>query len=467
MKRIVIILVLTFSILYSYSSNLKLPAIIGSHMVLQQQSSVSVWGWAKPGTNVSVKASWERKPSQTMVNDQGKWKLKLVTPVAGGPYEITIKSDTTILLEDILIGEVWICSGQSNMQMPLLGIPSQPVNGSNDYIARGNNKNIRLFTVKRELKITPQEDCEGAWKVASPKSVANFSAVGYFFGQYLQEIIAVPVGLISSNWGGTPAESWTDEATLSREFKEFDLSILKSDKVTAQSPEVLFNCMIHPLLNFTIRGAIWYQGESNVQDPSQYERLFPAMIQNWRERWGQGDFPFYFVQIAPYKYNKKGNSAFLREAQLKAMQNVPNTGMAVIMDIGENESIHPAEKYLVGKRLAYWALAMNYGFESVACSGPVYKEMTVNENKVSLVFDYAKIGYSSYGKELQGFTIAGIDKQFHLAQARIHSDRVEVWSDEVKNPVAVRYCWENFAVGTLFNTAGLPASSFRTDNWEK
>lgn len=465
MKSIFVFIFVVVSFL-SYSAELKLPSVVGSHMVLQQKTKVAVWGWAKPGANVSVKTSWDKKVNKTAVNSDGKWKLSIVTPVAGGPYEITIKADTTIRLEDILIGEVWICSGQSNMQMPINGIPSQPVNGSNDVIAHAHNNNIRLFTVKRDLKIKPQDNCAGIWKVASPRSVANFSAVGYFFGQYLEEVLRVPIGLISTNWGGTPAESWTDEATLQREFKEFDLSILNTDKVTAQSPAVLFNCMIHPLLNYTIRGVIWYQGESNAANPTQYEKLFPTMINNWRERWNLGEFPFYFAQIAPYKYSKNGNSAFLRESQLKTMQTVPNTGMAVLMDIGEYDCIHPAEKYQVGKRLAYWALAKTYGIEALAFSGPVLKEKIVKENKVLLFFDYAENGFSSFGKELRGFNVAGEDKKFYPAKAVIHSNRVEVWSDEVKNPVAVRYCWENFEIGTLFNTAGLPASSFRTDNWD-
>jgi sialate O-acetylesterase len=464
--RTVLILILILGSLDAGAASLKLPALVSSHMVLQQQTSVKVWGWAKPGTNVFVKTSWQKKSNHTTVDNEGNWKLNLTTPVAGGPYTITVKADTTILLEDILIGEVWICSGQSNMQMPVNGIPSQPVNGSNDVIAKGKDDRIRLFTVKRELKVSPQDNCQGTWKAAAPRSVANFSAVGYFFGKYVEETLAVPVGLISTNWGGTPAESWTDEATLRREFREFDLSVLNTDKVTAQSPAVLFNCMIHPILNYTIRGVIWYQGESNAANPTQYERLFPAMINNWRERWNQGNFPFYFVQIAPYKYSKHGNSAYLREAQLKTMQTVPNTGMAVLMDIGEYESIHPAEKQQVGKRLAYWALAKTYGFESLAFSGPVLKEKTVDGNRVSLFFNYAENGFSSFGKELQGFTVAGDDKQFHPAKAAIHSNRVEVWSDEVKNPVSVRYCWDNFAIGTLFNTAGLPASSFRTDQWD-
>ena len=462
------LILLFFSFQWSHAADLKLPAVVGSHLVLQQQSNAAIWGWAKTGATISVQASWIGKTVKTTVGSDGKWKLNLQTPVAGGPYEIKISADTTYILKDVMIGEVWVCSGQSNMQMTFNGDNSQPVVGSNDYIAHGNNNNIRLFTVKRKFSVTTLDDCEGSWSVSNPEDVGNFSAVAYIFGKYIQEVLNVPVGLIHTSWGGTPAESWTDEATLKSGFKEFDLSLLNTpDNVKATSPTVLFNGMINPILNFAIRGAIWYQGESNRTKPEQYAKLFPAMIQNWRERWKQGEFPFYFVQIAPYKYNTIANSAYLREAQLKTMQTVANTGMAVTMDIGEYDCIHPAEKIPVGKRLAYWALAKTYGMDGLSYSGPVFKEMTVKENKATLTFDYAEFGMSSFGKELQGFVVAGDDKQFHPAKAVISGTNLEVWSEEVKNPVAVRYCWENYAAGTLFNTAGLPSSSFRTDDWEK
>lgn len=472
MKKMILLLLLILCVWSSKAAELRLPSVVGNHMVLQQKRTVNVWGWAKPGASVSVKAGWLKKAVKTVAAGEGKWKLSLETPEAGGPYEIIVKSDTTIILKDVLIGEVWVCSGQSNMQMPVVGIPSQPVNGSNDCIARAKNNNIRLLTVERTFSTKPLDDCKGNWNVASPSSVVNFSAVALFFGQYLNEILGIPIGLISTNYGGTPAESWTDEATLMRDFSEIDLTVLNSDKVNAQSPTVLFNSMIHPILNYSIRGAIWYQGESNIfnrgkKGAEQYTRLFPAMVRNWREQWNQGDFPFYYVQIAPFKYSEKDNSAYLREAQLKAMKIISNAGMAVTMDIGDSDCIHPAEKILVGKRLAYWALAKTYGIEALPCSGPVYKDMTINKNKAILRFDYAENGLSDFGNELQGFVVAGEDRQFHPAKAKISNNNLEVKSEKVKNPVAVRYCWENYAVGTLFNTAGLPASSFRTDDWEE
>ncbi len=449
------------------AADLKLPSVLGSHMVLQQQGSAAVWGWAEAGATVSVKASWLGTAGLTTANNDGKWKISLLTPKAGGPYEIIISADTTFILKDVMIGEVWVCSGQSNMEMPVKGYRSQPVTGSTDCIAHGSDKNIRLFTVKRQISPVPLDDCEGSWSVSTPADVANFSAVGYFFGKYIQGILGVPVGLIHSSWGGTKVEAWTDEATLHKDFKEIDLTELKTGKIHQNSPTALFNGMVNPILNYGIRGVIWYQGESNRKTPELYARLFPAMIMDWRGRWNQGKFPFYFVQIAPYKYDSVVNSAFLREAQLKSMLNTPNTGMAVTMDIGDYDYIHPADKIPVGKRLAYWALAKTYGIKGIPYCGPVFKEMNVEGGKATLTFDFAESGFTSFEKPLDGFTVAGADKIFHPAQATIKKNNLIVWCDEVESPIAVRYCWENYIVGTLFNTAGLPASSFRTDNWNE
>jgi len=453
---------------FSDASDLKLPSVLGSNMVLQQQSKTNLWGWAKAGTPVTVHVSWLKKPAKTTTDSNGKWKLFIHTPVAGGPYQIKISSDTTYNLKNIMIGEVWVCSGQSNMQMPFHGYNSQPVLMSNDYISHGNNNNIRLFTVKKELSVIPSDNCEGSWSVSNPHDVGNFSAVAYIFGNYLQEVLNVPVGLMHVSFGGTPIESWIDESTIKSEFKEIDLSLLnRPTEVKQSTPTVLFNGMIHPILNYTIRGIIWYQGEANRTRADQYSKLFTAMIGSWRELWNQGEFPFYYVQIAPYKYDTLVNSAFLREAQLKTLKTAPGTGMAVTLDIGEKESIHPSEKVLVGKRLAYNALANTYGMKELPYSGPVFKEMIITGNIAILKFDFSRYGLSSFQKKIEGFTIAGADRKFFTAQATIKGGDLVVISDQVPLPVAVRYCWENFAVGTLFNTAGLPASSFRTDNWDK
>lgn len=453
----------------AFSTSLRLPAIIGSNMVLQQQTSCRLWGWSKAGGSVIIKVGWSKETKRCVAGSDGKWWAEIKTPAAGGPYEIIIKSDTTIILKNVLIGEVWICSGQSNMQMPFQGYISMPVNSSNDYIAHGHNEKIRLFTLERKFSTSPLEDSEGDWQMSDPLNVAQFSAVAYSFGKYIQEVLNVPVGLINSSWGDTPAEAWIGRDELDSNFKEFDLLVLNSDKVTSKTPSVLFNSMIHPILNFSIRGALWYQGTSNRDRPLQYARLLPALINNWRENWNIGEFPFYFVQIAPYSYrfDKNTQSAFLREAQLKTMLSTSNTGMVVTMDIGDSLSNHPPEKIIVGKRLAYWALAKTYGMKGISYSGPVYKTMTLQGNKAILQFDFAEFGLTSFGKELKGFVVAGEDKVFHPARAEIKASTVEVWSTKVDKPVSVRYCWANYAQGTLFNTAGLPSSSFRSDNWDK
>jgi len=464
-KRVFIsVLAFFFWIITLNAADLRLPAIIGSHMVLQQQSEVAIWGWAKAGGKITVKPEWAMVAEHTIADTDGVWKLQIHTPKAGGKYLITISSDTTIVLEDILIGEVWVCSGQSNMEMPVKGFLSQPINGSNSAILHSSNSDIRLFKVEKGMSTSPLNDVKGKWVVASPKEVAWFSATGYFFGRYLQEVIQTPVGLIQSCWGGTKAEAWTDKPTLANGFPEFNLD-LQPDKINRNSPTVLFNAMINPILNYGIKGVIWYQGEGNKNNPEQYTRLFPSMIKNWRNSWNKGDFPFYFVQIAPYKYDTIVNSAFLREAQLKTMLGTPNTGMAVTMDIGDYSTIHPPEKALVGERLAYWALAKTYKILGIEYCGPVYKSMEINEEKAILSFDFAALGLTSFDKALEGFEVAGSDKVFHKANATINRNNVIVWSESVDTPVAIRYCWENFITGTLFNTAGLPASSFRTDEW--
>jgi sialate O-acetylesterase len=467
MKKYVFqILILHFlgSIVAPVYAGIQLPAIVSGHMVLQQNSTVKIWGWSDE-SRITVKVGWAPDKEYHATVTNGKWLIPVQTPVAGGPYDITISSTAeTIVLGDVLIGEVWLCSGQSNMQMSFRGYDSQPVYSSNDVVANSADSDIRLFAVTRKTSLHPVDDCEGAWKHAHPSSVIDFSAVAYVYGKYLHDVLHVPIGLIHSSWGGSPAEAWMDEETLGN-FPEIDLSEQIPANRIHKTPTYLFNAMIYPITDFGIRGVIWYQGEDNRTNPALYRRLFPAMIENWRTLWQQGDFPFYFVQIAPYKYNSKVNTAYLREAQLKTMYAVNNTGMAVTMDIGESETIHPGEKITVAKRLAYWALAKTYQLDGIIYSGPVYKTMEVRGHKLILYFDYADNGFTTLGKPLDGFTIAGSDHRFYPAMAIIKGKTIEVTCDSVPQPVAVRYGWENFTVGTLFNNAGLPASSFRTDEW--
>ncbi|MFC2128496.1 sialate O-acetylesterase [Bacteroidota bacterium] len=631
---------------------LKLPAIIGDNMVLQQNSNVPLWGWAFPGSKIVMLTGWDQHEHETIVDDYGKWIIYFKTPSAGGPYNINITGDETISLKNVLIGEVWLCSGQSNMEMPLRGWMEygQPIKGSNKAIAKANYQKIRLFTVERNTSFEPLDNCTGKWEECIPEVAKEFSAVGYFFGLELYKKMNIPVGLIHSSWGGTPAEAWTRNSDLitinkfqtdgekidpekyqkkllaahqekiakwresvgidyntgfssansgTTEWKKFnvpglwqgtifdglqgvvmfkktinipsawmnknlvlelgpidemDITWFNSEKIgeylnvsdwtkerkyiipgrlvnqeennlfikiintsgaggiygkaeqliiypendttnlislsgiweaqldkklsdiepapycdncsDAQLPTVLYNAMINPLIPYKIKGAIWYQGESNRNDAFTYRTLFPAMIKSWRNTWKQGDFPFYYVQIAPYTYLGGENSAELREAQLMALC-VNKTGMAVTMDIGDLKCIHPPDKESVGKRLSKWALSKDYGFNTIKFSGPLYKSMKIEGNSIRVFFDYADNGLKSKGWKLTHFTIAGKNGKFYKAKAKIEGNSILVKSKKVKDPVAARYAWSNTAQPNLFNKSGLPASSFRTDNWQK
>ncbi|MCP3920612.1 MAG: hypothetical protein GY711_34230 [bacterium] len=622
--------------------DVKLPAVFGDHMVLQRETEAPVWGWATAGETITVSGSWSEEQVSTVAGADGTFRVTIETPAAGGPHELRVKGENEIVLTDVAIGEVWICSGQSNMewrvtQSDAAAIPDADV------------PDIRLFDVVNTIGPAPREDCAGTWARCAPTSVPRFSAVGYFFGRELHETLNVPIGLIGANWGGTVAESWTSERTV-RKFPEFghDLDALEAARkrpeaieaaytvelekwwkavdrlvdgstgwaapdfddstwsthevpenwertelgafdgivwyrksfdvpadwaereltltlgpiddmdttwlngrriggldrgvawntprryrvpaetvragqtnvltvrvfdsgggggfhgdaeamrLTASedqhiplsgawryraaasttqlapwprkvsfhqnSPTALFNGMIAPLVPFAIRGAIWYQGESNRPRAVQYRRLFPAMITDWREHWGRGDFPFYFVQIAPFQYGGDlGEAAELREAQWMT-QSLVNTGMAVTMDVGNPSDIHPRDKRTVGHRLALWALAKTYEREGIVYSGPSYRSMQVEDGAIRLAFDHAADGLVARGGELTHFTIAAEGGDFVPAQAKVDGDTIVVSSSEVKSPVAVRFAWGAADEPNLFNSAGLPASSFRTDD---
>jgi sialate O-acetylesterase len=449
-------------------AEIKLPAIFGDHMVLQQQTDAPLWGQATAGKVVRLVTSWNKKSYSVQADNQGNWKIKVKTPVAGGPYEITISDSSTRRLKNVLIGEVWVCSGQSNMAMTMKGYYNQPVLGSNEAIATSANPNIRMFTVKTDKSLKPKDDFTGEWKECLPENTGDISATAYYFGKMLQQVLGVPVGLINSSWGGTRIEPWMSEYGI----KNFGWVSLPDKNMqgdfSPQIPTVLFNAMINPIVGYGIRGAIWYQGESNRNEPDQYQKLMPGLAENWRHEWGIGDFPFYYVQIAPFEYGTSGlSSAFLREAQLRASTAIPNFGMACLMDTGEKNCIHPADKKAAGDRLAYLALAKTYGKSGFAYSGPVFKEMVVEGGVVKLTFDFAANGLTSSDKELENFEVAGVNKRFYPAKAFITREGVSLYSPSVEKPVAVRYAFKDFVVGDLFNTEGLPASSFRTDDWEK
>lgn len=447
-------------------SQTQLPGLFSDNMVLQQQQMVAIWGTDHPHTVISVTGSWG-KSSTIKTDEKGHWKLKLQTPAAGGPYTVVVKGSQRLVLKNILIGEVWLCSGQSNMEMPVKGNVNQPVIGSNEAILNSSNDKIRFLNTPRSVTITPLYDVKGQWKSASPATTGNFSAVAYFFARKMQAVLGVPVGIIQSAWGASSIESWMDKEALSA-FTNKIIPEKVPEKDPNRTPTIMYNSMLHPYIGYTIKGVLWYQGESNRDNAGEYQSLFSAMISSWRKQWQQGDFPFYFVQIAPFEFGNS-NSAFLREAQLKTMVGVKNTGMAVTMDVGEQTVIHPSQKEAVGIRLAYWSLAKDYNIPGIAFSGPVYHDMQNTANgRITVAFDYCEQGLTSFGKPLSGFEIAGEDKVFYPAEAIFTKDKaggITVWNDSVKSPVSVRYAFKSWATGSLFNTQGLPASSFRTDNW--
>jgi sialate O-acetylesterase len=449
-------------------AQIRLPLVFSDNMVLQQQSHATIWGVDKPNTKISVKGSWG-KEARTTADANGQWRLKLQTPAAGGPYTLVANGSTRVIVKNILVGEVWLCSGQSNMGMTLQGYANQPVLGSNDAILHSQNDAIRMFTQPHVASVTPLTDMQGNWQIAGPATTGKFSAVAYFFAKKLHASLGVPIGIIHTSWGGSTIETWMDKESLAG-FKHKDIPDTVPKVYPHRTPTLLYNAMLHPFVGYTLKGMLWYQGEGNRENYQDYQGMMTTMILAWRKQWQQGDFPFYFAQIAPFTYADQ-TGAYVREAQLKTMQSVPRTGMAVTMDVGEEKLIHPAEKETVGNRLAYWALSKDYGIPGIAFSGPVYKAMQKTANdRIIVRFDYAGLGFTSFGKPLTGFEIAGEDKVFYPANAIINSEEknsgITVWSDSVKAPISVRYAFKSWAMGSLYNTQGLPASSFRTDDWE-
>jgi sialate O-acetylesterase len=436
-------------------------------MVLQQRSRVALWGTARPHALVKVTVSWDHRVYSVGVAADSSWRVMVNTPAAGGPYTITLDDGRKLVLSDVLIGEVWVCSGQSNMEMPVKGFKNQPVLNANGLLLDAANPAIRLFRQERAASRGPERDCKATgWEAADAVDVAEFSAVGYQYAKLLQAKLKVPVGMIMSTWGGTVIEAWMDKPSL----EPFPgIKVLPQDdtaKINKNEPTVLFNAMIHPIAGYGIKGVIWYQGEQNRTNAQLYDRLMASMVGEWRKLWHCGDWPFYFVQIAPYRYHDTlGPAAPLRDAQTRAWQLIPHSGMVVSMDAGDEHSIHPAAKAVISERLVYWALADTYGWKGLAYMGPVYTSMKVVKNGIALSFDHAPNGLTAYGKPLSAFEIAGEDRRFFPAKARITSTGVTVQSDSVQVPVAVRYAYKDWVVGDLYNTEGLPAVPFRTDSW--
>jgi len=437
--------------------------IFTDNAVLQRGMPIPVWGTADDGEKVTVQIA--DQTASTTAKD-GKWMVRLAPMQAGGPYKMTISGSSTVELANILVGEVWICSGQSNMQFAL----NRASNGA-EAAAAANDRSLRLYTVPMKTSYEPLTDVAGKWDVCSPEVAAEFTAVGYFFGRDLRKALGVPVGLIDSSWGGTFAEAWTSPEGF-KALPDYASWIAEQNAAKANGPNhpcVLFDAMINPLVPYAMRGAIWYQGEANAGKALKYRTLFPNMIKSWRDAWGEGEFPFLFVQLAPFMEIKaepqESAWAELREAQLLTTKTCPNTGMAVITDVGNPKDIHPKDKEPVGARLAIAARKLAYG-ENIVFAGPVYKGMKVSGNSITLYFANVGGGLVAKGGDLTGFTIAGEDHKFVNATAKIVSgNKVVVSSPVVAKPVAVRYGWADCPVVNLWNKEDLPASPFRTDDF--
>lgn len=472
---------------------LHLPAIFSDNMVLQRNFAAPIWGTAAPNTSVTVTIAGQTK--QATAAADGKWMIKLDPAKEGGPFELTVSGPSSITYKNVMFGDIWICSGQSNMEWV--------VRNSKDAqaaIDASTNSNVRLFTVKKNPSPTPVADVTGKWEESSPQSSPGFSAVGYFFGRELQKQLNVPIGLIHTSWGGTAIQLWQSKEAMEadadmkqvytayqtqQERYEAALKKFREDAAKAKEegkpaptaprggapmgPASLYNGMIAPLVPYGITGAIWYQGESNAGNAKLYRKQMPAMINQWRKEFGH-EFPFYMVQLANFMAKSPqpvdSDWAELRESQLQTAQTNPKTGMAVIIDVGEEKDIHPRNKEDVGKRLALAALGTTYN-KPIEYSGPAYADMKVEGNKIRLNFQHTGTGMVAKGDKLTGFAIAGEDKKFVWADAQIDGNSIVVSSPEVANPVAVRYGWANNPDCNLYNKEGLPASPFRTDNWPK
>lgn len=475
MKKLLITTCITL-ITFLVHAEVSLPKVFADHMVLQRDMDIPVWGWADPKERVEV--IFQDKTYKTRADQTGKWKVEMNASSAGGPFTLTIKGKNTLSLQDVLVGDVWLLGGQSNMEWPL-----KQTNGADDSIKLADYPNIRLFEVGHNVSIFPIKDVpEASWNLCTPETIADFSAIGYYFGKRLHQDLDVPIGLMDINWGGTVSEAWTSSEALSshQDFEGKVASYQANGEASFQNaenkgpnswPASLYHGMLEPVIPFGIKGALWYQGESNAGRAYQYREIFPLLIKDWRTQWGQGDFPFLWVQLANYKQPVEepidSDWAELREAQSMALS-LPNTGQAVIIDKGEANDIHPRDKWTVAERLVQSAKKVAYG-QDLVHSGPTFGKMEVEGNKARVIFDNIGSGLKIHDKYgyVQGFAIAGEDQVFHWANAYQEGNDIIVFSEKVPNPKSVRYGWaDNPDDVNVYNAEGLPASPFRSDSWE-
>jgi sialate O-acetylesterase len=485
------------------SAQVKPAALFSDHMVLQRDMPVPVWGTASPGEAVTV--TFNGQTQTTTAASDGHWKLRLNKLSAGGPYDMQIAGKNTVTLHDVLVGEVWLAAGQSNMAFTVSSKAAffAGMTDEDEVIAAADHPDIRMFTAATVKALTPQENVSGAWKVCSPQTVGAFSAIGYIFARELEERLHVPVGIVTVAFGASTAESWLPRESLAADpqlkpmldrldaleafFKARPratvadappapeplnaqpmppTTLLRDPAEDQRQPTVLFNGMLYPVIPYAMRGALWYQGESIVGGKAGvalYPHTMETLVASWRALWGEGDFPFYAVQLAPLE--NISNNPIVREQQTKILA-LPNTGLAITLDVGDPANVHPKNKEPVGQRLALIALAKTYG-QKVEYSGPVYASMKIEGHAIRIRFTRVARGLVAKDGRLMGFAIAGADEHFVDAQASIRADTVVVHSDGVAAPVAVRYAWANYPAGAnLSNTAGLPAAPFRTDHWD-
>lgn len=476
MKKVLVAAFVMLAVLLDSEAKITMPSIFGDNMVLQQKSDVAFWGTATPSGKVTVTVSWQRRKTVLKADEQGKWFTRIATPDAGGPYTVTVSDGEKVTFRNVLVGEVWFCSGQSNMEMPVKGFKGQPVEGGIDAaLSARPGIPLRMCTVSKAVSSSEQDDCKAVWLENTTDAVANTSAVAYFFARDLQSALNVPVGIIISSWGGTLIEPWICREVFEKEYPSVDLSFLDGPQLPVKSqykPCTLFNAMVHPLIPYTIKGWIWYQGESNRDMYKEYADLQASYAAMMRRLWGNGRMPFYFVQIAPYSF--KGNpegetAAMFMEAQAKSIGKIPHSGMATTADIGEKWCIHPSRKQEVARRLALMALKQDYGLPLDGAFAPVYDKMEITQdNRIILHFKNNDCGIGPVNEDIRCFEVAGEDRVFHPASGRVMRgyDKIEVTCPEcVDKPVAVRYAFHNYAPGILRNGRGVAVAPFRTDDW--
>ncbi|HDZ04318.1 hypothetical protein LCGC14_0206320 [marine sediment metagenome] len=453
------LILLCFLVTGLAKAEITLPKIFSDEMVLQRETSVLLYGWANPNEEITIYTSWNDATVNVKTGNNAKWEVTVETPKAGGPYQIFFKGKTNeIILKDVLIGEVWICSGQSNMEWSA----NSKIENRDFEVANANYPNIRLFTVAKRTAKYPQEDVSGSWATCSPETMQDFSAVAYFFARRIQEELNIPIGLIDNAWGATSAEVWTPESVF-KEHPEFVEAhkMIKPNKWVTVEKSSLYNAMTAPLTKFKIGGALWYQGESNAPNAENYQNLFTNMITSWRTEW-QDDFPFYYVQIAPFKYDDEFKGGIVRDQQRRALS-LKNTGMAMTSDICKVEDIHPLNKQDVGLRLGNIALKNHYNLlQDQEVYGPLFDSSEIIGNQIKINFNHAE-GLYNKSKKIDLFEISKEEGQWFAAKAKIKNGAVIVSSKEVKNPKRVRYAWRSTDIGALFNEVGLPASTFTSE----